>query len=258
MISTIVTNQENFNSRLAKYSGTNNKNISLVLGITASLPICITQDNKITDLTFRTDKVTIAAGVTNKITDSAYEDKYGKERYIFMGALKSPITKNILYMYYDNLYQDIILAPDLSFLDLSSPNKIFPDIRCYRIGTGHELPNNSMNTFLNVSVENAFKLPEPKTGLTLESNLVSLPGYGLYTDHYGGGFEEMINQSINLIHDNRMLGILVNLGPVTNIFNTKTSIPLYLLYQYGALDYGIKYLNNMDPGTNNLWLTIKF
>lgn len=258
MVSTSTVNKESFKNRLGKYNGSTNKNLNLVFNIEASLPLCITIDDRIDELTFSTDKVTVAAGPTNKITDPEYENINGKERYIFMGALKSPMTKNVVFLYYDNLYNDIIVTPDLSFLDLSSANSLFSDIRCYRIGSGHQLPNENLNKNLIADEIDAFKLPEPKTGLTLTTHLVSLPGYGLYTDHYGGGFEEQINNGINLIHDNRKLGLLVKLGPMTNVFNKTSSLPLYLLYQYGVLDYGIKYINNVNPETKNLWLTIKF
>lgn len=253
------TNVETFTNRLATFNGTSNKKLELILTAETTLPICITLDDKINPLTFKTEPAPSLPAAITKLENEEFKQKEGKERYVYMGAVKSPITYNILMLYYDRKWKDIILVPDLSFLDISSPNKLFDDIRCYRIGSGIDLPNSNANNHLPSHEVNRYQLAEGKTGLAAETKLVSLPGYGLFTDHYGGGFEEMINNSINLIHDNRKLGILIKLGTAAQVFtNPNVPIPTYLFFQYGVLDYGLKYLNVMKTENKTLWVTIKF
>lgn len=250
-----------FVTRGAIYNGTDGKKkIRVRLTIEAAIPICITQDDKISELTLSTDNVTVTSDNTTKLVDPVYEaNNENKERYIFMGALKSPLTKNVIYMYYDNMYNDIIITPDLSFLDLASPNSNFYDVRCYNLGIGEELLSNNKEGTLPPSLSKHYNLPEPNTKLALDTHLVTLPSYGFFTTDNGqGGFEETISSKFILRHNNRRVGTLVNLGPITKIFKTSDRLPLYLLYQYGIVDYGLKYISVVDPDKKNLWLPINF
>lgn len=251
--------KDTFLNRIAVYNGMNgNKKLNIVLTVEAIAPICITLDDRIDELAFKSATSNVPESNATKLEDTEYKTQEKIDRYIYMGSLKSPMSLNVLFMYYDKKYKDILFVPDLRFLELSTPNKTFGDIRCYRIGSGAELSKPTPNSTITLDESRAYSLPEPKTGLSPETKLVGMPGYGIYHDRYGGGFEELVDNKINLLHDNRKLGTVVKLGRANEIFNNPNSLPIYLLYQYGVLDYGLKYLNVMNTENKVLYLLMRF
>lgn len=245
--------QDSFKLRVAKL-----KDITLNISVENTIPILITKDNKITDYIFKTSTETTKGSTDNTIADAEYKTETTKDRFIFFTALKSPLTNNVVYVYYDRKYQDIIMLPPIDYYNLGLPTMTY-NIRASRLGGGEELPNYFWHQDVPISDNSRYFLPETKANVASKTHLISLPGMATVSNNnHDDGYEEMINDSINLRHNTRRLGILVEIGLPRDVFVTPSSIPLYLLHQYSAMEYGIQYISNINQSANKLYFRLRF
>lgn len=243
----IKQNYNPFETRIAY-----NNNQQLTINIEATLPMLITIDKFITNATLKTNT---ALSDTFTLTDPSITD-----RYIFMNAIQSPLTNNVVYFFYDKEYQDIIITPNLEFTKLGLSTAGFT-YSAFRLGSGEKLGNYNINSVItNSKVDARKKLPLVKSKVPLKAHLITLTGVGresLY-GYEDGNFEEMVNDSINILHKFRKSAVIVELGTANDIFTILEDIPLYLLFQQSIKQYGIDYIGNINPNTNKIYVLLPF
>lgn len=230
-------------TRVAKHVNGNNT-VPMVFQIENGLPI------------FVCDSTTIlkqyGTGV-NKPVDTKNEIKIEslnpeeKDRFKFLGSFTSTVTANILSMYYDTKYKDIIISPYLGYLKQAKHNT-FIGIRSYALGYGNEEIFESINGGSLITEPNKYELAVPNILTTGKSHEVSISGFR-------GGYSKEEDDSISITVDKLFYTSrttswrnIIELGKVSEIFGNKnTSIPLYLLYQGNYIEYSFKFMGNTTP-----------
>ena len=253
MIQNLNVIKDSFETRITHLG-----NRRLVISVENTLPIFITLESYLQNVTIKEATVNLSKSADNTLTDNDFLAEAGTERFTFMGGIKSPLTHNIVYMYYDGKYKDILLMPNLEFFKLTLDKNTY-EVRVSRLGSGNDLPNKSFNQDLPTERTTSYELPEPKGILQPKCKLISLPGTSVNTDSQRDeSFEELINDVYNLQHNARRLQCLVELGDANTVFKNAGNIPLFLLYQHSIQSAGIKYMSNMSPGNNKLYFRLKF
>lgn len=225
----------------------------ITVQIEATLPIMITLDNYIASNIIKTN--TALKNVTCNLVDNAMPG-----RFKFLGAVQSPVTKNIIYFFYDKQEQDIFITPNLEFTKLSNETAGFT-FTAYRLGSGERLGNFNLNSVIAPSqTEARYRLPETKDSLNIKSHLITLTGvkkeslFGQNDTNY----EELITDKINIYHAHSTTSVLIELGTITDLLNKVDKIPVYLLYQQSIKQHGIDYIGPKDTGSNKLYVLLPF
>lgn len=247
--------EDSFSTRVCKL-GTQ----TLVLQVENTIPMMITDDTKIQDYILKTEA---SAGTVqdNQVTlsDEEYQQSSKQQRFIFISNIKSPLTSNNAYLYYDAKYQDILITPPVNFYNMGLANMTYT-IRVSRLGSGEDLSGYSWHLNVPVSDNSRYFLPTTKAKIkSVKTHLMGLPGIGTNSNNTrDDSYEDMINGSVNIKHNIRRLGTLVELGTPADIFVTPSNIPLYLLYQSSMMEYGIKYISNISRPSNKIYFRLKF
>lgn len=229
---------------------------TIIIHVENTIPLMITDDTKIQDYVLKSVSVKTQPQATAvKLKD----ESFGSDRFVFITSIVSPLTENNAYLYYDKKYKDILITPPLSFFNLGLANMTY-EIRGTRLGSGEDLSGFSWNLNVPTSDNSRFFLPETKANVGgIKVHLMGLPGIGTNSNNTrDDSYEEMIDNNVNLKHNIRRLGTLVELGTPANVFNNPDKFPLYLLYQSSLMEYGIKYLSNISRPNNKLYFRLKF
>lgn len=229
----------------------------LVISVGNSLPMMITIPNLIKEVTLATQASPAITDEDFDISDPEYLADKGEERYVLVTVAQSPLTNNRAVFYYDKLFSDIIVLPNVAFLDLFDGNFTYK-LGAYHIGVGHNLTNSYPHQTLGLTQANTYKLPEANSKITNESYLVRLPGYIPENLLRNNAIEEMITDKLNLIRNNIQPGVLVKLGTADTIFKNVTALPLYLLAQTKLTEYSLTYINNVTPTTQEIYVSLVF
>lgn len=234
-------------------------NKSLIISVGNTLPIIITLPNMITELTLGApiSKPTTPAAKDVKIVDPAYEDEVGEERYVLLTVAESPLTGNRALFYYDKLFKDILVLPNVAFFNIYSSNFTYK-IGAYRIGSGVPITKSIPHQTIPTTEIGRYVLPEVNEDIANTCSLVRIPGH--IPEHLlrNNAIEEMITDKLNLVRNSVQPTVIINLGSADKVFKTVDKLPLYLLSQSKLTEYGLDYINNVDPGTNDLFISLTF
>ena len=239
----------------------------LVVNVQGTLPIMITNQTFLTnsDLTFKSIKGLEAnnfPGIDNlkDTVDQQYFDNTG-DRLKVWGTAQSPLTYNNIIFYYDKIYQDILILPDLRGYSLVPAGKKL-QVPALRLGGGCEFKLQSLGQLVPTTPANAYKLVVSSGGSSaFTTYLTTIPGINSTEVDKGGvwnRFEEMVDDKYNIYHTQRGSGLIIELGIRDDIFATLRKLPLYLLHQVSIHNYGIDYLGIKDPEANTMYITLKF
>lgn len=240
---------DSFNLRIANIG-----NIQLLIRVENTLPLFMCVEERVNEYKFRDKTIKVTQGTTNKLVDSGFTG----DRFILISGIQSPVTNNVAYMYYDKKYKDILIIPNVEFLQLGLSGMSY-EVRASRLGSGCDLPSKWWHQDVPNAEQHSYQLPEVKSGLSLKTLLVSFPGTATTTNNNrNDGFEEMINNVYNIRHNMRRITTLIEIGVASNLFNNPTSLPLYMLYQHSLMEYGLHYVSNINPGQNKLYFRLKF
>lgn len=239
-----------------------NKNISnksLELSIEATLPMMVTLSTYLDELTIIKEAGPAITEEDFDISDDEYLQVNGEERFEIVTVAKSPLTNNRAVFYYDKLFSDIIVLPNVAFLDMFEANFHYR-LRGFRIGSGCILDKKTPHQVLPMNRSSVFKLPEANSKITNDTLLVRIPG--IVPEHLvrNDTIEEQIDKSklINLIRTTVQPSCLINLGPASTIFKTVGKLPIYLLAQTSLKEYTLDYLMNIDPKDNDILISLYF
>ena len=234
-------------------------NKSIQIGVGGTLPLIITLPSMITELTLGTSKTkpTIPAAKDIVIVDPAYEDATGEKRYILLTVAESPLTGNRAIFYYDKLFNDILVLPNIAFFNIYSANFTYK-IGAYRIGSGVEITKSIPHQTIPTTEIGRYVLPEVNENIANTCSLVRIPGH--IPEHLlrNNAIEEMITDKLNLVRNSIQPTVIINLGAANKVFKTVDKLPLYLLSQGKLTEYSLEYINNVDPGTNDLFISLTF
>lgn len=234
-------------------------NKSLELGIEATLPMMITKSTYLAELTIVEEAGPAITDEDFDISDPEYLADKGEERYVILTVAKSPLTNNRAVFYYDKLFNDIIVLPNIAFLDMFEANFHYR-LRGFRIGSGCMIDRNNPHQVLPNHKGSAVRLPAVKGKITNKTLLARVPG--MVPEHLvrNDTIEEMIDKTnmINLIRTTVQPSCIINLGKASAIFDTVGKLPLYLLAQSSLKEYTLEYLTNIDPKDNDILISLYF
>ena len=240
-------------------TGGNRTNKFLEIAIDSTLPMMITKSDYLNELTITQEAGPAIVDEDFDITDSEYKDEYGVERYVLVTVAKSPITNNRVVFYYDRLFQDIIVVPNIAFLDLFAANFAYR-LTGHRIGSGCTLHKQSPHQVLPNEKRYVFKLPEANEKIANTTLLARVPG--IIPEHLVRNdiIEELLppNKTINIIRNTVQPSCIINLGKATTIFKNAGNLPLFLLAQTSIREYKLQYVNNIDPKDNDILISLFF
>lgn len=232
-------------------TGKNNEKI-IDIQVEGSLPLIITRSADLTNLT-----LTSEASPTIVADDFELTDPDTPNRYSLLTVAKSPITQNIVAMYYDAKYEDILILPDMSsFLLCDEPLKF--TVRGYRLGYNGMLSNTRPYQILGIDNKHNVKLPNIAGQIEVKSHLVMIPGIAQSNLVRNDTLETMLDAKNNFCKTTVQPSILIELGTADTVFKTVNKLPLYMLAQTSIREYQLHYINNTTPGTNLLYLSLFF
>lgn len=244
----INENEDRFECRVVKLKG-----IKLIIRVENAIPIVITKDNYINELTVKEATSNVTLNDEHQLTDDDFQN-----RFIMTGSVKSTITHNVVIFYYDKKYKDILILPNVEFLHLGLVSDVY-EVRASRLGSGGGMPNQLLGNSASMDKIETYELPETKSGIKFKSRLVTIPGSSVSSNiNKDNGFEEAVSNTVTIYHRSRRVSELVELGTAKELFTKVDRLPLYLMYQYSLQEYGIKYISNVDPGNNKLYIRLIF
>ena len=231
----------------------------LNIRIDCTIPMLITKADYLKELTITSSAGPAIVDEDFDITDKEYLDAHGEERYLLLTVAKSPLTDNRIVFYYDKLFQDIILLPNIAFLDLFKANFAYKLVG-YRLGSGYNLSRRNPHQVLDVEEKYSYKLPLTNTKIANTTVLARVPG--IIPEHLVRNdiLEELVDNDkrLNLVRSTVQPSCLINLGKATDIFTNVSTLSLYRLSQSSIREYTIEYINNIDPEANDILLSSYF
>lgn len=223
----------------------------LVIHVENTLPIFITVENRLKEMTIREQTISLTGP---NLTDDTLEN-----RFTYISSVQSPITKNVAMLYYDKRYKDILILPNLEYLTHGVSSGTYC-IRASRLGSGSR--SNSRSWFHDVT--NAYTsrcaLPETKSNIQIKTLLTNFTGTAFATPgNKDEGYVEILSDNKGQIkHNMKRLQSIVNLGTAASLFKEVGPVPVYLLYQHTMMEFGIEYIANKLTDSNNLYVRLKF
>lgn len=236
--------------------------------ISATLPVFTFKDDIIT----RTKKHEIVTPVDSRldlVTNLPYDIDYeadpvnaGKARFMYITEFDSGVTKVKNIMLYDRKYKDILVVPDLDFLD-NSDDIILQDttfvISAFRIGSSAiGLNSASIDSFLSPD-KNLIALPEPieNAGNKVTVNLIN--GIANDTKNKSTWVFEKYASGEGITRGDMIPASFINLGTVEELFgDAGTIVPFSIAYQITPETFNISYIGNKSPKQRDLYIMLKF
>lgn len=225
----------------------------LCINITNTLPI-VHIDTTLADNRQLLTKNNAAIGGTilnNLASDDDVIDEVSGDvtsyRYIFISRSESNLYKNIIDVYYDTKYNDILIIPTTQYLgneSMENPHtNTIKTITGYRLG-GHGNLDSSRIGNKYLPVTSKFNMPVISTRLDNKFMYINIPG--LHTPHGSEFLKVAVNENplTDMIsNSNRGVGI------TTLTLPAPISVPLYGVIQYGVDSYRLEYLGIKKTST---------
>ena len=218
----------------------------------AKLPVTFMWDN----IELGTGYVCFSTSSTSLVdnTNITFNTTINQDRFISIATVQSPLTYNKVNLYYDTKWKDIILTPNLEFYSLVKNGNY--DVRAYRLGNRNVLTS-KMISLLGIEEASRVQLPEAKANTGMTTYLTSIPGFHSESFIDTSRFEESVG-TFNLLHSDRSLMTILNLGTGSKLFTGNTLLPVYLLHQMSFRDYGFESVGLQDVSSTNLYVAFRF
>ena len=235
---------------------------NLIINIKGTIPLMSISDTlinrrKVIDTTYNgtvngTKTATSRKDSNNTIVDINYkENNVSVDRFIFLTSFTSAITNNYMRAYYDKKFSDIILIPELEYIDQNIKGQTY-QVLGYRVGGGTKMNNTYSDAIM--PVEDTFKLPTTKEDINNKHIVATM--HGLASNGDNGVWETISNTNISTNDKKNQLAGLLSLGTPSDVFNTPSSVPTYVLTQVDDNRYEIKYVGITTP--TNIYIPIMF
>lgn len=228
-------------------------NIIINLHVVNTLPIIVGSDTWINKFAITPTKTINNPTPSQNILslDSSYDNPVNlQKRYTFITVVTSVITLTSVYLYYDNVFKDILVLPDIESF-ISSKDNILVNLSVYRIGS--KGPLNERKVYSQLGLEPDRIYPLPNFNKIESSNLViSIPG--TYSPIESN---QLLVESLSGIKKIQSYSF-INLGKYSSILSSENTLPLYMLgnFKYGEL--GLDYLGVTSLANNNLYIPLNF
>jgi len=209
--------------------------------ISSTIPMVLINPSLIVDNSINSLLTALPAVVNNTLVDEV-----DPLRYTYITTTKSVVSKNVVRLYHDALFNDIIVVPNLDNFGGSLATDPSAGMRyeltCRRIAGGDTLANEIYGG--GISNNNTFKIPKPitavpSTHMALRLNTIS-PNYGNRNGFYDIG---TTGNSFNLSDARQLPTGILNLGTTTSLFGADVPLPLYQVYMSDMENYKLKNVN---------------
>lgn len=232
--------------------------------INATLPMIVVDPSIVTD-TIVNDPIVTTADTLNGLTcglrddvpetleDGTANPDFIANRFVLVTKIQATVSKASNKIYYDRLCKDLIIIPDISLFNSFSTDGKVIDISGYRVGSLNQSEITTFKPHLPVNNESRFELPVGKNKI---SNVVSynlIPGIFMRHGNKDIQIEQQLQYGFNHYRTEGTPIVMVNLGKVTNLFDTSAEqqLPLQMIYQespghFSVFGLGVSKTNNYD------------
>jgi len=229
---------------------------NLVITIKETLPLMSISDTLISRREVKTSTysplVLSRKDANNTIVDTNYYKKNKDYRFIFLTSFTSSVTNNYMRAYYDKVYMDIILIPELEYIDQNLKGNSY-DVWGYRVGGGSIMNEEASDAVL--PLETIFKLPTVKEDISNKHQVVTM--HGLASNGSNNVWKTIVDSpEVGVLDKKNQLAGLLNLGTPKDVFTTPSPIPTYTITQSDRETYRVKYLGIKTP--TNICIPIMF
>ena len=231
----------------------------VILNITKTLPVIIASDEVISNnsILIKTTTPVLPQDLKCFIIDNEYSSINAGDRFIYITSIYSHTTNNINLLYYDKMFSDIIVIPNMSYLDIVDTHTVFK-INGYRIGSNVNTSDRDITMSLPTTNDTIVKLPQVKENITSRSILANIAGSYVDNNSKGNSIEVLKDGVFNLTYMDTPPITIIDLGLYTDIFEDIVNLPTYLLHGMSPSIYGLHYLNSMNISTKKLYLALRF
>lgn len=228
------------------------------INIEATLPLFLADPALITNTAINAPVLTTGAELVinncGLIDDLEITDTdYIIDRFIFVTRFTASVTKVSNKVYYDKLCEDLIVIPDMYYFDKFDTFGKPVELSGYRVGGINPASTPGFKLLLSLNPEDTFKLPVAKSKVanTVTHNIVP----GIYTRHgkFDVQMEHLVNNAFNYYRTDGTPTAFINLGKITELFNTAADkeLPLQMFYQeapgkFSVFGLGITKTNDQD------------
>jgi len=227
----------------------------VTLNIVNTLPIIMIDNtlvdrNQIAETTVDLDTVVlntlVGPGADAGETDPAIIDAKGPGRYNYVTTVESSISRNVMRVYYDTMFKDMVIVPDL--MNFGADGADNPNngkhyyLDCYRVaGGGTEIKEDMYKGGLNKV--SSTELPLIDTAVAGTHMAVRLNGIAPFRGDRHTSLYLTHNSITNRVSDsfNNPSGLL-SLGDSETLFGGDVKVPLYNVYLQNKDNYRLKYL----------------
>ena len=226
----------------------------LVITVSNTLPIVILDDALVTNnKTVETEYISDVDSDSNEnyLIDTAYEAETGNERFIYVTRVNSAISNNYARVYYDRKWQDILVLPNMVYINQDHAGNLYSVIAS-RIGGGQRNKNEVGSDFI-LNKDAVFALPETKEDINNKHYFLKM--HGIATVPSSSFYIHL--DADHGVRDKRLVPTgFLSLGSMSDVFVDEEVIPTFTVYQIAADRYVSKYLGNVIP--ENIYIPLTF
>ena len=209
--------------------------------IDSTIPMVLINPALLVDNLINSKTTAIPALVSNTLVD-----ELDPLRFTYITTTQSIITNNIVRLYHDKKFNDILVVPNLDNFGtgaVNDPNAgMRYEIKCRRIAGGDVLANEVYTG--SISTNNTFVIPQPVAAVPSTHSAVKLntisPNYGNRNGFYNIG---TTTANFNLSDARQLPTGILDLGTTTSIFGSNVPLPLYQVYMSDIENYKLKNIN---------------
>jgi hypothetical protein len=187
----------------------------------------------------------------NTIVDVGYANEHGVDRFTYITTTHSAITNNQVRMYYDAEFKDIIIIPEISFIDNTIDNTVY-QLRGYRVGGG--CPVDDISNDLMVPSSETFELPLTNSNISNVSKHMRLHGVARESSNI---YYKELTSGDTIVNKKLATVAMIHLGSGDELFvDQNVRIPMYTVQQTTMDRYSLKFLNNIKP--TSIYIPLNF
>lgn len=249
-------------SQVVEEQTPDNKNKRVInINITSTLPLMVMPGELYTDSLYTASADAPIAAPDDILGGVDTDGNFDPDRFVLIGLVKGPIYKNRLRLYYDSMFKDIIVIPDISFADPQGAlhRNAKWDIEGYRIGGGKKLDNDAkVNTKVTLNENDAgVKLPVTKSNVALTTSLHTFGGAEFGDPSLQPGIRVKVGD--DTVYSRMIPQTAINFGKGSELFeDSDVKIPVYVPYQGKINDYRLSYIDATDVKDLALFAILKF
>lgn len=245
--------------------------IGLKIKVEATQPVIIASEDVIKKSTRGSVKNKTFGTLSKALADGTfclYDDYYeslnpGVGRFIFITESISPLTRSGTAFFYDRMYNDVIITPELTSLynpDGLNIQNVLITVTGSRLGGDGSVGDfRALDNFIPLgTTSNNCYFPETNTDLDTETYFMVLNGCDQDTSFKHIDFYDTIENATGdfngAMRGELMPTSMLCLGTARELFvKDKVEIPLYLMHKFAPERYSLVNIGRMDPLDRKLY-----